>query len=70
MVSQPSLAQKMAGQINEFTRARLSPDFLRQYQPDSRRTRAKLADMALIRDAYKTIRTAAFSPCVKVAVVV
>ncbi len=51
-VAQPTLAQKIATQINDFTRARLSPDFLRQYQPASGRTRAKLEDLALLWDGY------------------
>ena len=46
--AQPTLAAKIAGQIDEFTRARLTPGFLRQYKPDSRRTGAKLQDIALI----------------------
>ena len=51
-VAQPTLAQKVAGQINEFTRARLSPAFLRDFHPSSRRTQAKMEDMALIWDGY------------------
>lgn len=51
-VAQPTLAQKIASQINDFTRARLSADFLREFQPSSRRTQAKLEDVALIWDGY------------------
>ena len=51
-VAQPTLAQKIASQINDFTRARLSTDFLRGFQPASRRTAAKLEDMSLIWDGY------------------
>ena len=51
-VAQPTLAQKIASQINDFARARLSPAFLREYHPASRRTAAKLEDLALIWDAY------------------
>ncbi len=53
-VAQPTLAQKLTNQISEFTRARLSPEFLREYHPSSRRTQAKLADIALIWNAYHT----------------
>ena len=49
-VAQPTLAAKIAGQIDDFTRARLTPGFLRQYTPASRRTAAKLEDVALIWD--------------------
>jgi hypothetical protein len=35
------LAAKVAGQIDDFTRAKLTPGFLRQYTPASRRTEAK-----------------------------
>ena len=51
-VAQPTLAQKIASQINDFTRARLSADFLREFQPSSKRTQAKLEDMALVWDGY------------------
>ena len=51
-VAQPTLAQKIASQINDFTRARLSADFLREFHPSSRRTQAKLEDMALVWDGY------------------
>ena len=51
-VAQPTLAQKIAAQIDDFTRARLSPDFLRAFQPSGKRTRAKLEDMALVWDGY------------------
>ena len=53
--AQPTLAAKIAGQIDEFTRARLTPGFLRQYKPDSRRTGAKLQDIALIWEGYQQI---------------
>lgn len=51
-IAQPTLAQKIASQINDFTRARLSADFLREFQPSSKRTQAKLEDMALVWDGY------------------
>ena len=51
-LAQPTLAQKIASQINDFTRARLSADFLREFQPSSRRTAAKLEDMALVWEGY------------------
>ncbi len=51
-VAQPTLAQKIASQINDFTRARLSADFLREFKPSSRRTAAKLEDMALVWEGY------------------
>ena len=54
-VAQPTLAAKIAGQIDDFTRARLTPGFLRQYKPDSRRTALKLKDVALIWDGYQQI---------------
>ena len=54
-VAQPTLAAKIAGQIDDFTRARLTPGFLRQYRPDSRRTALKLKDVALIWDGYQQI---------------
>ncbi len=52
-VAQPTLAAKIAEQIDDFTRARLTPGFLRQYSPSSRRTSAKLDDVALIWDGYQ-----------------
>ena len=54
-VSQPALAQKIANQLNDFTRARLTADFLRGFQPASRRTKAKVEDMALLWDDYNQI---------------
>ena len=54
-VAQPTLAAKIAGQIDDFTRAKLTPGFLRQYTPASRRTAAKLEDVALIWDGYQQI---------------
>ena len=54
-VSQPALAQKIANQLNDFTRAKLTPDFLRGFQPSSRRTKAKVEDMALLWDHYNQI---------------
>ena len=51
-VAQPTLAQKIAGQIDDFTRAGLSADFLRGFHPSGRRTAAKLEDMALVWDGY------------------
>ena len=51
-VGQPTLAAKVASQIDELTRARLDPAFLRSWQPESRRTRAKLEDLALLWEEY------------------
>ena len=54
-VAQPTLAQKIAGQVNDFTRARLTSDFLRDFEPSSRRTKAKMEDMALLWDGYNQV---------------
>ena len=54
-VAQPTLAQKIAGQINDFHRARLTPGFLRDFDPSSRRTKAKMEDMALVWDGYNQV---------------
>ena len=62
--AQPTLAARIAGQIDEFTRARLTPGFLRQYSPESRRTGAKLEDMALIWDGYQQILEKGFEDTV------
>lgn len=51
-VGQPALAQKIANQINEFSRARLTPGFLKGFQPAGRRAKAKVEDMALVWDNY------------------
>ena len=63
-VAQPTLAAKIAGQIDDFTRARLTPGFLRQYTPASRRTAAKLEDVALIWDGYRQILDKGFEDTV------
>ncbi len=63
-VAQPTLAAKIAGQIDEFTRARLDPNFLREYQPASRRTGAKLEDVALIWDGYQLVLDKGFEDTV------
>ena len=63
-VAQPTLAAKIAGQIDDFTRARLTPGFLRQYSPASRRTEAKLEDIALIWDGYRQILEKGFEDTV------
>ena len=63
-VAQPTLAARIAGQIDEFTRARLTPAFLRQYTPASRRTAAKLEDVALIWDGYQQILDMGFEDTV------
>ncbi len=63
-VAQPALAAKIAAQIDEFTRARLDSGFLREYQPSSRRTRAKLADVALIWDGYQQVLDRGFEDTV------
>ena len=51
-VAQPALAHKIAEQINDFTRAGLSADLLRRFPASSRRTAAKMEDLALIWDGY------------------
>ena len=51
--AQPALAAKIAAQIDEFARARLTPEYLREYRPASRRTAAKLQDAALIWEGYR-----------------
>lgn len=63
-VAQPTLAAKIAAQIDDFARARLTPAFLRQYSPPSRRTGAKLQDMALIWDEYQRILEKGFEDTV------
>ncbi len=63
-VAQPTLAAKIAGQIDDFTRARLTPGFLRDYTPSSRRTKAKLEDIALIWDGYQRILEKGFEDTV------
>jgi len=63
-VAQPTLAARIAGQIDDFTRARLTPGFLRQYSPESRRTRAKLEDVALIWEGYQKILESGFEDTV------
>ena len=63
-VAQPTLASKIAGQIDDFTRAKLTPGFLRQYKPASRRTGAKLDDVALIWDGYQQILEKGFEDTV------
>ena len=63
-VAQPTLAAKIAGQIDDFTRAKLSPGFLRQYEPPSRRTGAKLEDVALIWDGYQKVLESGFEDTV------
>ena len=50
--AQPTLAQKIAGQINDFTRAGLSAEFLRAFHPAGRRTARKLSDVAEVWDGY------------------
>ena len=54
-VAQPTLAARIAGQIDDFTRARLTPEFLRQYTPASRRTGLKLEDVARVWEEYRAI---------------
>ena len=63
-VAQPTLAAKIAAQIDEFTRARLDPDFLREYHPSSRRTAAKLEDVALVWDGYRQVLEQGFEDTV------
>ena len=62
--AQPTLAAKIAGQIDDFTRAKLTPGFLRQYTPSSRRTGAKLEDVALIWDGYQQVLEKGFEDTV------
>ena len=54
-VAQPTLAQKIASQINDFHRALLTPGFLREFDPSSRRTKAKMEDMVLVWDGYNQV---------------
>jgi len=63
-VAQPTLAAKIAGQIDELARARLDSGFLREYQPASRRTEAKLEDVALIWDGYQLVLDKGFEDTV------
>ena len=63
-VAQPTLAARIAAQIDEFTRARLTPGFLRQYAPASRRTAKKLEDLALIWDGYQQVLDQGFEDTV------
>lgn len=63
-VAQPTLAAKIAGQIDDFTRAKLTPEFLRQYKPASRRTEAKLEDVARIWREYQQILERGFEDTV------
>ena len=63
-VAQPTLAAKIARQIDEFTRARLDTGLLRSYQPASRRTGKKLEDLALIWDAYQAVLDRGFEDTV------
>ena len=58
--AQPSLSQKIAVQISDLTRARLSPAFLRSWEPSARRTRAKMEDLALIWDGYRKVMEKGF----------
>ena len=51
-VAQPTLAHRIAVQLDDFARARLTPGFLRDYPSPGRRTRAKLEDMALVWEEY------------------
>ena len=62
--AQPTLAAKISAQIDELSRARLTPDYLREYQPLSRRTAAKLADVALIWEAYQQALAQGFADTV------
>ena len=62
--AQPALAAKIAGQIDDFTRARLTPSFLRQYRPASRRTGDKLEDLALVWDGYRQVLEKGFEDTV------
>ena len=62
--AQPTLAAKIAAQIDDFTRARLDPAFLRGFQPASRRTGAKIEDVALIWDGYRKVLEKGFEDTV------
>jgi len=63
-VAQPTLAAQIAGQIDDFTRARLDPDFLRGFQPPSKRTANKMEDIALIWDGYTQVLRKGFEDTV------
>lgn len=52
-VGQPSLARKLADQINELSDAHLNPELLEQFTPSSRRTRAKLHDLIAVWKEYE-----------------
>ena len=52
-VAQPKLAAKIAGQLDDFTRALLTPEFLKTWRPASQRTQNKLDDLILIWEAYR-----------------
>ena len=63
-VAQPALAHKIASQINDFNRAHLSTEFLREFKPSSKRTKAKMEDMALVWDGYNEILGQGFEDAV------
>ena len=52
-VSQPSLAKRIADQINELANAHLDSSMLSQFHPQSRRTRAKLHDLTVVWREYE-----------------
>lgn len=54
-VAQPALAHRIASQINDFTRARLTPGVLQSFEPSTRRAKAKVDDLALIWEEYQTL---------------
>ena len=52
-VSQPSLAKRIADQINELSDAHLNASMLSRFEPQSRRTRAKLHDLTTVWSEYE-----------------
>ena len=52
-VSQPSLAKRIADQINELANAHLDSSMLSQFHPQIRRTRAKLHDLTVVWREYE-----------------
>ena len=63
-VAQPTLAAKIASQLDDLERARLTPEFLRKFQPSSRRTDAKIRDLSLLWDAYRQFLSQGFEDTV------
>ncbi|MCR4883957.1 MAG: PD-(D/E)XK nuclease family protein [Clostridiales bacterium] len=53
-VGQPSLSKKIADQINELSDSHLDSDMLLQFNPSSRRTKAKLQDLVTVWSEYES----------------